>query len=513
MPINASLSTNRVFTVCVFAITAIAFAVMFVAMPCIADDLWYMSGIHDYKSGIGDASVVSAVADTISRHYLYDNGRMCNIVYSMLMWLPSGLLSALSGLMCAWSLRALAGFSGIRGPQSLAAVWLCLAFAVALPWEDGIFVLCFQFNYVWGMAVAAFAARCFFSVRERPLWQMVLIGLVAGAWHEGFSVPVICGFAAVALARPRRFLTRGRIVMMIAMASGIMWLVLAPSFMRRTTDFAGIASLSSWARAVRVNWPVVLYLLAFAVCAIRRRAASPFALFAAVVSLAAFAIYMNNELGARVAFAGCYFSIAGFFILVRPESMNEGLWKKLLGAVALLFLMVHLAAAVWCTFSFRREVLGSYEKYYALPAGKTVFTDISLEGDMPFMAFAKPYYIEAPRAMYMGMREWEDMSVRPYCPVPVELADVRCDSGVVFPGRSGLRKKDGCFFIPAERLGVCPDVPFQLWGMVGFGERGHSRIIYLTPFVSEADGRKYLWVVPMRTYPFDRFISLTSIDW
>ena len=73
----------------VYAVSAMFIALLlagFLLMPPFADDLWFNSDI--YAAGLKGASRWEAACGTISDHYLNDNSRLSNIIFTLSLLLP-----------------------------------------------------------------------------------------------------------------------------------------------------------------------------------------------------------------------------------------------------------------------------------------------------------------------------------------------------------------------------------------------------------------------------------------
>ena len=175
-------------------LTACAFAFIFFTMPCIADDLWYMSKIHDFKMGSAPWPGFSPLWETISWHYSNDNARLSNILYVLLMSLPPVVISLISSLVCAWVLFALRKFCGrsIRG--IMGAVVVAALFSIMLPWDDGVFIRNFQLNYVWGLGLSVACVQIFLSPERKSFFFVSCSRFRMRCVARGVQRPSNCRF-------------------------------------------------------------------------------------------------------------------------------------------------------------------------------------------------------------------------------------------------------------------------------------------------------------------------------
>lgn len=497
-------------------LTACAFAFIFFTMPCIADDLWYMSKIHDFKMGSAPWPGFSPLWETISWHYSNDNARLSNILYVLLMSLPPVVISLISSLVCAWVLFALRKFCGrsIRG--IMGAVVVAALFSIMLPWDDGVFIRNFQLNYVWGLGLSVACVQIFLSPERKSFFLSVVLGFACGAWHEGFSVPLIVGFIVMAGLRTKKYVSPWNIALVISMLVGVVWLVTAPAFYERATSFVGFFSMSSWTRALRLNWSVALFIfltiIRFVSC---KKIGDNLALFS-IIATASLTIYFSNELGPRVCFVADYFSIAGICMILSPIVRR---WRRCLRrCLAIIIgslLFAHLGMACYETLLFRQQVNHLYNIYFSASySTPSFFGPIPRESMVSGLALSKPLALESPRAIFNGIREWEPMECRPFAPVPESLRFTSYESSPSFPGHPGLRQMlPGIYVVSADSVDFDARIPVTIWGSVALGPSVRPRQLYFTPFVSPIDEKKYFWVEPLYTYPFSRFLTIDSIDW
>lgn len=518
MPFTGSLRRGRRLSAAVYSVTALAFAVMFVVMPYHCDDFWYMGPVLDYVFYGRDGFPAGAVRDIIEWHYLNDNARLANIVYASVMLVPRWIPAVLTGLLSALSLIMLARIAGLGSSMWKGAVWLCLLYTVFLPWPEYLFALCHQFNYSWAEALSLFSVCMFFRAGRTPVWLMAVSGVLTGAWHEGFSVPLVAGFAFVAIIWRRRFADSSRLVLIAAMAAGIAWLMLAPPFFNRSdSPVHALADWRTWVRCMRFDiLYTVFVLMALAALLIpraRRRLLSPLTLFLLVSGACAFVIHMHVIFCYRAGLCAEIMAVAGIVRLwpVLFGHLRAPRLSALATALAGAFLVVHLCVACVMTVRTDREFSRIFELYKASPDGR-IFVDLTHDFDAPFMALGKPAFLHMESALVWHLKPGNGVA-KPMLPVPSALARVTADSGEAVGGRDGLRRCGNLHFIPAEKT----DFPRDRWtyipATVTFGTREFGRSIMAVPFVSEADGREYFYIFIDDRMPLGRIWPLGSVKW
>ncbi|MDE6311383.1 MAG: hypothetical protein K2L96_06150 [Muribaculaceae bacterium] len=510
--------TARSISLSAIALTVAAFGAMYLIMPYFSDDFWYMEPLRSFIEGETSTPDFGAIYDSISYHYLNDNARLSNTVFTFLICIPRQILALISTLLTGAALVALMRLARVSLRRWQAVVWLCALFATTLPWYDCMFSLCFQFNYVWGLACMLAALVLFLSDRARSCRAMLpafLLGVIIGGWHEGFSVPALCACMALAILWPRRYLSASRIALMAGLCVGILWLVTAPPFFRYTEgpDVGQPDIYSRIYRTLRVNIFGVGG-LALALAALWRKRTRAAALAPANVACAAgctaaMMIYGYALVSYRVAFPAQLLAIP---LIVYNFSLLFGgahrRWRMVSGractVLAGVFLTVHYAYSVKATADFRAGMKRA--------EGNDAFIDFPWTAKTPFAALGKPIGLSLDTYMQVDAN-FRKMTARPALHLlPSELEYVTAESGRPVDGTPGLRELSGFYFIPVENPELRPDVAPNV--RVCFGRRYHTvRSFTAMPFTSRGDGKDYYCIFINEMYPIGRFLPITSMEW
>ncbi len=490
---------------------------MFLLMPYFSDDFWYMSPMRSLMEGRETSVDWAAVGRSIRYHYLTDNGRLSNILFTLLICLPKWVLATLTSVLNALSLLMLARLAGLGPRRPAAAVWLCLLFSATLPWYDGIFSLCFQFNYVWAMALMLFALMLFLSGRRLSPVPLFFLGIIAGAWHEGFSVPLLSACVLLAFWRRGRFLSPGRIALMLGLLAGVGWLLSSPAFFRYDSNSVGLQALldfAQWYRAIRINVFVLfaLVLMAVALClhSSRRILLRPVPVACAAMAAVGLLIYEYVPVFERASFCARLMAIPLLLILFRtifhPRPHSARFYLSYLATLgAGVFLLVHLVIAIISTDRFRAGMERA--------SGSDVFINFPWSADAGLMALGKPFlpFQESYLEIDERFRRMEGLPVLGF--VPRELEYATPEGGIVFPGHPGLRLIGSRLVIPVDSAAI-PDDPKGFVASVRFGDSSRRpRRIIPRRFTSHADSSDYYFLSIQELYPIARFLPPTAIDW
>ncbi len=506
-------SARRLATGGIFALTALAFAVFFIFTPYSGDDFWFRHLAMDQYFATGSFGFPGElIRMEMLDHIRHDNARLCNILFCILVYLPRWITATVTAALCTWLLRALARLAGIGRADWQKTVWLCAMFAMALPWVEHLFTLCFQLNYLWSMAGAAWiACRVLFG---RPLHPVLAfaVGLLFGAWHEGFSVPVFAGLCALAVCFPSRFRRRDTAAMLAGMAIGIAWLAFCPAALYRGEGGTRLSEPYYWLLSLRYNFLICIYFILWLAALARRKtragALTPLSVFTATCCAVSYLIGVYAAFGMRPGMCGEMFAIAGILRLWPAESGSRV--RVALSGLMGIFLIAHLAVASAMTFRVRGEYDTLYKQYRRSTDGR-VFTRLTSDLEAPLLALGKPLFLYQESLLCQGLTH--SSVSKPLLPVPELLADATAQSGRDVPGMPGLRMFDGRFFAPADSLGLPLDCWTDLQTQVMFGPVAHPRVVRAIPFTSRADGREYFYLYINGRMPLERIRPANAIYW
>ena len=350
-------------------------------------------------------------------------------------------------------------------------------------------------------------------LRGRPLHPAVafLVGLVFGAWHEGFSVPVLAGQLALSLFFPSRFRRAYIWALEGGMVLGIAWLACCPAFLSRGSDGAALLVAHNLLQALRYDFLIGIYALLWAAALMRprtrSRALEPLHVFIFSCCAVSYLISAYALFGMRVGMCGEMFAIVGILRLWGARRCR--LAKAVTIAVGA-FLIAHLAVASVMTVRTNRSFDALYEQYRRSPDGR-VFTDITPDFRAPFLALGKPLFLHQEKLVCEHLVK--PLVFKPLLPVPERLADIGAHSGKPVAGKPGLRELDGFYFISADSLELPRDRWTDAWGRVTFGTAPHMRPLRAIPFTSRADGCDYFYIYVSERMPRERFGPIKAIDW
>ena len=452
---------SRHITQSAYAVSAVFIALLlagFLLMPPFAVDLWFNSDI--YAAGLKGTSRWEAACGTIANHYLNDNGRLSNIIFTLSLLLPRwigslvgagafGAAMLLSYRVVAESCRREVGFT--------TAVAMTVLWIFALPWYDSAYLACYQFNYLIPTALCCWLVSLSLSPSGNTTWKntlpLLIPGAIAGGWHEGFSVPLFAGVIALLVFRPD-YRNRRNLILLVGLSAGIAWIFSSPAALAR----AGMPG-SVLSRIVVVLALHPAFLLCAAVAAVlmtkekwRRPLVSPLCILLGISAVVSMAIHV---LSVRAPRAGWWCEFASVVIMGYMFSSyirRPGRLFRIAGVLLLLLGFARLAVCDVYAWRYRSQYDTLVESYKASADG-TVYLDFTPEYASPVIAWMAPsfniYYDRYQRWMFARCYGSEEkMPVV----IPCRLADLRPDDGRLLDGNMAVRQFGDFYFCSQDEL-------------------------------------------------------------
>ena len=219
----------------------IGIGIFFICTPKYADDLWYMTNIRYWFDAQGiwyptDGGNIfkfgipwEGIRATMHEHWQTDNARLCNIVVIFFLLLPK-LMGSCVALLC-WVGAMYYSFklSGIDWKVSRLVPVSLAVWSFMMPWSQQMGGLDYQFNYVVSSGVMLWLL---YRMKRGARNLMGYAGIFCasifiGAWHEGFSFPVIAGLLAVAIFY-KKWRRKDVITVLAGLTIGLALLMIAP---------------------------------------------------------------------------------------------------------------------------------------------------------------------------------------------------------------------------------------------------------------------------------------------
>ena len=211
--VNLQAKTRNIHTKYYFWLLFIigaTYALMSLWTPPQFDDLMFISVYHDYSGDSSDFSL-SALADYFQVLRRYDNSRLANLLspFSTLFTPWRYIFPWLTGAMVSVIISLSLKICGIVGYRARWGVLLWTLMIILLPWRNSIFVADYSLNYIYAAGVnlpiiLIMGSGQRFLQRTPVFVGAIALALIAGAWHEGFSITVLASLCLLYITRRMR---------------------------------------------------------------------------------------------------------------------------------------------------------------------------------------------------------------------------------------------------------------------------------------------------------------------
>lgn len=472
-------------------------AVMFVVMPRYVDDFWYAENIRPWIEGDAVGSPLPAIAETWRFHYLTDNARLPNVLIVPLLLLPKWVGSLPAALALGVAAMWLCAMTARRTTLFASAVAM-LMMAYCLPWYDVMGSEDLHLNYQVTTLLAVWCVAVFLGRGGvTGVAGAFALGLLTGAWHEGFALPLVAGMGAACVLWPRYRRSRS-LSLSAGLVAGLVWLLSCPSFFNRAAGAAEIFTLGRLA-FVAASHPAVILALALTVATLassrrRQMLANPLFVILLVSAVASVGIQLVATRTPRTGWWGEFSSI--FIVVYFLRHLAARRAAKAAACLMLAVAFLHQGLADYYSFVIRHDfdrAIANYRK----PAPEPYFADYVTEHEAPLAAwFAPDFNLFTSRVNRKMVKDYyhPDDSCE-FDVIPEELRMVTMQTGTALGGNTGARVADGHIFMPDPGVGCSGE--FDAAIDYGLFTKSGVRVFYI-PFTSQADGRRYLYLYPWR---------------
>ncbi|MDE6311493.1 MAG: hypothetical protein K2L96_06710 [Muribaculaceae bacterium] len=501
---------------------AVALFVGFLAMPPMADDLWFSTDI--YQAGLEGGSVFDSALETVRNHYIGDNGRVANVLFALSLLLPEWVGNACAIIAFSMALflayRLVSRGSKMRTGLVSTALML-FGVAYALPWYDYMYLECYQFNYVIATGLCTWVCYVFLNAKAAygglATVAVFFLSAVCGGWHEGFSVPLVCGIVAVMLLYPE-FRKKKQIAILAGLICGIVWIVLCPSTFSRLG--AGGGDGHRILSVIILHPAFALMVLTSAMAAFsnkgRELLRNPLTVLFGVSAMASMAVHIASVTAPR---AGWWCEFASVVVVVFYANAYFRAFGRAAKIAAVLALGIVYAKLIVCdvqAFEYREQ----YSRYvgdYLESEDGTVYLDFTPEYSSPVIAWMAPtyhvYYDWFHRVMFAGCYGNEDKlpSV-----IPSSIREVRFGDAPRLESDIDIRKYGDFYFCREEELSEIAGGRLDKSGEVlatlrmGPVTRHGVRVFYF--LYENVHGEKLALLLPWRIFPLSPIFSIESME-
>lgn len=509
------------------------FGFFLLMMPKCSDDYWFMKSFRQWFESQGvwfpeeGGNIFKAgfpgreIIETWKWHIETDNFRLGNIFLVPFLIFPKWVGSTVA--LCAWMYAVMRGFTlaGVDWRKS-ALVPLGLAlFYVVMPWYENMGSLAFQFNYVVPSGLLMWAVMRLYRWK-RGAWRAagtLLLALIVGWWHEGFGASLLVGVAAMCLFRVGPPSRVGLLVLLCVLAGMAANLFSPGMYDRLSRGMGKLPPLALWwfLNVFFLQWLffVGILILGCAACVrrFRRRLAENTALPVLVgLCVGSLALLYVRDMP-RVGWPCSLFSVPLVLAVLKAVLPDRFPRMKITVAVSAVLFWVPVCVGLVLVdkevLRLREQTRSVFRQFLADPTQRYVFAEYHCESEKSPLMMMMP----AANFSISGWRFFNEY--HDGCPsygfyvVPRELEYVTGETGEALPGNAGFRIYKGKMF---TTFGKKLDYAGPGIAMLDFGKGYKRAFCYISPFVSKADGRQYVFVEPNLRWYLWHFKTISGAD-
>lgn len=354
----------------IFSLIVGCFFILFYFYPFALDDFWFLRDIYHYASENGpvDQNLFSGYVGAAIQHYKYDNARLANTLYIFMLLLPKIVSATISAASFAITYLLVIKLARATTPTlfACATAFLCLC----LPWQDQMFVTMYAMNYVWSAPWMLASIMVFLNKPKLNPIASFCLGLITGLCHEAFALPMFCAFITIILARRAEF-SKSRKFLIAGILTGILWFLLAPSFLNRLSS--SVSEPISWYQrfyVLKIDYLYFLFAVVWIYAAMRkslRKAAFSNTCIIMLIIGGIGLLFHMFSIVARSTYPIVLVSTIGLISIGRHlfPKIPTIISKYIAPGLILVPLFIHLGYTCWYMPILNREVNTMYDAYAA----------------------------------------------------------------------------------------------------------------------------------------------------
>lgn len=504
--------------------------IFMVVTPKYLDDQLYLM---DFRSWLERLSVIEPtygaipfgeslpweeIRSTLLTRWTYDNSRMANLIAIFLLLLPKWVGSGLSVLLWWRAVMSVFRLSGVAWRVSVLVPVGLLLLTVGVAWSQHMGSLDYQCNYVWATAIMlmymVYVHRNDF--RMPGLILIFLCGIIVGAWHEGFTFPVLAGFFVLAACR-KDFRRLKYFVAASGLSIGLAFLLTFPPvwfrIARETADHSvWFVCLMS---TIMKHTVVLVFIIGEIIYIINRHDRKEhfpvLLLFMTVSCVASLGMEFLLTQTRRTGWWADVSAITGIMYMLGYLRFTH---SPIIGrmSVALGWICGLLMAVYWVTVDFYTvRQAREYDEVIDLYVNKgesTQFREVMTFRQIPSYTLFVPDMGLLQSHMSLETISSYFRQDKPLTVIPSELEYVTSQTGTEIGGPLSIRYAGDFLFAEGDASYASP-----IRGKADFGWLGESEaILYCYPFVSKGDGRKYVYLYPWHTNWRFQFAKMKSFE-
>ena len=517
------------------SIFIVGFGIYFIVMPKFADDYWFMEylkpwfdqqGIWDpdgggniFKAGIPWKEII----ETWQSHYYDDNCRLGNIIVVVMLLFPKWLGSGITLMAFAYAITGSFKLVGIDWRNSMLVPIGLLMYYLSVPWYDMMGSLVYQYNYILPTGLSIWLLNRIFDNKATTKWIVgtFMLALITGAWHEGFSFPLVIGLTVSLFYRKWRNLNT---YMGIAgLLIGLIFLYQSPGMRERGTDaISDGIHLPVWLiiDIVKLYWAYFMAITMIAACLLVKTARDKIIgcsriVCLTVVCIVPLALLVVVFMEPRVAWLGTFLSVTlciGILnVITEWFRNNTGVIKVTIGMVCVIPVIVSLAFIDVDCFKYRTQMHRIVSKFSKDPLLEVVCEDYETSPQKPMIQLDMPGHAFANIGLMYIHKYYNSERGRiiNFCYIlPEKLRGFTSDSGCLVGGENEVREYRGYYVAPYNGA----DIGLKKGCMEMDLGKGYVWVrINSVVFISEADGKKYIFIDPQLSWYLSHFKNVRRV--
>lgn len=462
---NRATMANRVTTGFVLFL-GVTFALWLYWTPLLDDDLHYMGYFRDYIINGGDYPW-DRVGDMIVSEWHTNNIRWVNMITAFTHTLiPKWIVALIHGICIILTMRWTVWLAGAKGKLMSSTVVIAMI-ALGLPWHANIGFMDYAHNYLFPSAIFTGFFILWFKKNANSsrlaLAGLLLLGIVAGESHEGFSLPALCGIVFYWICL-RKIPSARQIAMTLGLVIGIAILLSAEGKTSRTVITLS-RSAAQWLHTLMFYSPLFAVMIAVVIASLIRKKkdfltlslSSPMTLF---IGIAVSTFIMSGMLfiNCRASWLG---ELAAIIVIVNmwdscmPSVSTPGFIrvKDALSVLIILLVSTHiLTVDVYAhrCYNDYKKILAAYRE----SPTETIYLNYTSSADVPLLTLGKvissyPWIGEYPARKF---RDFHSPGSPAPNVIPARLRDFSIEKAVKMPGDNPFYLYKGEWIAPKDSV-------------------------------------------------------------
>ncbi len=370
------------------------------------DDLHYSYPYRHWLLGEGEFPGFEPWWRTIKAHFFGINGRLGDKLLLGFLLLPKWVAASIASF-CTVGFMILASYiaTGNIRKHTWLSTAIIIALILSLPWYDSMFLGCMTVNYImasfWGTAALALYFRkttLTSEDRRRKLKYAgaVLLGFLAGSWHECFTFIIAPGLLIFPFFEKR--LTKLQICVLSGGILGGIFIISNPGFWMRYDNQMHLMTMKKAILILDYANASLSFLVLFPVFMAIKKLRHRYTRKEAGIMTACFIafilniiIFLSNLNLPRVPWFGMILGYIGLGLILSPFRPAKPISVpcRIIVTGATLFCLVHFFVTVITQYKVDREYREIISLYRSSGDGTVFYTETASK-NIPWIALARP---------------------------------------------------------------------------------------------------------------------------